>query len=457
METFKVKYINPGSPANGQIFEVREDNEVWPHHYLDVNQKGGTNTLAKKYCQLIEEGIEEAVIVEENGVAVLDSNFEKPTLPVLLDKEGSIAKIKASLANYKDVVIADTSDTKNYKLVVAGMKELKDSRLAWVKSVKENILEPAKLFYDTIKSDITAIEAEFKTSEQLLRDKKDAIDLKKEQEKKAEEERKTKVLGERIEKLVTLGGKSTNGGYVFDYDLTICISISALRDFTEDEFTSTIAEVQTAYNAEEKRKSDLAIEQENQRKANVLLQAQLNEKRTRLRRKELLYDEFDMNTPGFYTKNGVKFTDDDILNFTDEHWDSLIEEASIIPTDSPEKEEIVRPNFGGGGAMKPSASFETTDVAKPTPSKGFVMPVIDDEGEEPAMSQLKLSSTDVVLSHTFTEEKPYLSFIVGKFIYRIYPIELSDAAFSDVDEELIVAKSEFTDHKGLLMFAYKQV
>lgn len=52
MKTFYIQYLNPDSPANGDIFLVREVDYL-PHHYLqsDGLHTAGDGRLLKKYCK----------------------------------------------------------------------------------------------------------------------------------------------------------------------------------------------------------------------------------------------------------------------------------------------------------------------------------------------------------------------------------------------------------------------
>ena len=54
MGTFRIKYQNPDSHANGKIFTVKEL-DIYPDHYLISDGMSKNQRLSKKYCTPIDE------------------------------------------------------------------------------------------------------------------------------------------------------------------------------------------------------------------------------------------------------------------------------------------------------------------------------------------------------------------------------------------------------------------
>ena len=162
--------------------------------------------------------------------------------------------------SYADIEIKGTNDKDNYKLVVAGIKELRDSRLAWDKSVDQNMLAPAKEWYESVKNDISTIINDFKSKEEALKAKKTKIDNDKQKEKDAIEAKKVKAMAERIETIVNLGGKSDGVRYLFDYDITLFVSIASLKDLDDKKWKNALQEIQDAYDYEQKRLADQKLQ-----------------------------------------------------------------------------------------------------------------------------------------------------------------------------------------------------
>lgn len=401
----------------------------------------------------MKETIEDAVVVEETALTVLDNNFEKPVLTFALNKEESLTKIADAFKKYETVEIKDTKDKENYSLVVAGIKEMKDSRLAWSKSVEENLTGPAKAWVNGLTADVKAIIEAFKTNEEKLRVKKDAIDQKKKDEKAEEEKQKLVLLGQRIEKLVSFGGKSDGKKYTFDYDLSIHVDLTALKDFSEEKWTTKLEEIEEAFKAEETRIQEEKDEADALAAANLKKSNELADKMKKLRIKELLLNGFVSDTPtgDSYSKGNYTITEGDIELKSDEEWDAMV------------AFEPVETNLVASGVVSTESDALPWETDKET-SKRLVGTVNDfDNGmdehtaprvEEPMVTAMETpvaKSYDVTLK--YSESAPYIDVDCDHLVFRIYPTELKALALINVDAERLAITSDATEELQVSVIA----
>lgn len=390
------------------------------------------------------EEIEEAQIVTEETGVILKSEFTAPALPTVLDKDGSLELIKKARLKYESIKVDGTKDKANYKLVVGGIKELKDSRLAWIKSVKETVLTPADAWLKTLKEDIKEIEQAFKDGEEALRIEKDRIDTLKAEEAQAEENRKTALLATRVEILVGLGGKQSNNQYVFDYDMALFVTVAQMKESNDKQWEAIMKDIQKSYDAEQKRIEDVRLAQEAEQLKLQSQVADLNAERTEMRKEILEARGFEFEPVlEVYIKGETAITSSQVINLDATAW-----KEAITPVVKPEQSAIVdnvaakeeTPVEAPKSAMQPSQSFD-----EPKPTAKFVMPVIDDEPDQ--------KKIDITIN--FTEEKSFISFNLGIFTQRIYPIEFAEIAMRDIDAEFIMSSGTIVGHEGLMFSSYK--
>ncbi|WP_312697001.1 hypothetical protein [Sphingobacterium mizutaii] len=386
--------------------------------------------------------IEEAVIVEETtAVSILNADFTAPVLQPAINKEESLQKIREVKDKYKDVEIADTKDKSNYDLVSAGMKEFKDSRIAFVKSANENLLNPVKTWLDGEKESLALIVEELKDGEQTLRNKKEAIDQAKKDEKAAAEKLKLERMAGRIQSIVSTGGKDSGAKYVFDYDLTLSVSINEIKDLEDDKWAEKLAEVQSAWNAEQKR---IADEKEAQEKAAAEAKELLNSNlatRTRLRLKELKLEDFTLEE-GTWFKSGTPYVNQwDIENTSDEDWDAMIEKANLHAEEieaataiekSPETEDESLPFDDEPLPFTDDEElpFDTDPLPTFNPEEAASIADQVEDHMQPLIDAFQTEETIFTNIHlTFSLEHPFYEVeITQKLSQIVFPADLRDVA-----------------------------
>jgi len=409
-----------------------------------------------------KQEIEEAVIVTE-PTAILVTDFKAPVLPKLINKEQSIATIKESLKTYEDVVIDGTKDKVNYALVAKGMKEMKDSRLAWKKAVTENLSQPVIDWLAETKLDISAIEDTFKEGESLLRTKKEAIDNLKTKEKEEAEAAKLKVMTQRIETIVNLGGKSDGTRYLFDYDITLFVSLANMKDLDEKKWLPVLKEIQDAWHYEQKRLADQKLIEEQLAEANATKEKELKDKQTKLRIKELNLNGFlatDRDGNFWEHTNGHIVADVQINDYTDEEWDQLIEGVQFAESleDNEEEEEdlddtsltlaqdqelndgVPQGTYSGGIIFPEGHKHATVAAIDHTADNNVDLPFADDEPE----TEVDLENGDSVqYTLDFNTGYPYVEFPKGKgFIERIFLPRFADYAHELTESQQLVLEGD---------------
>lgn len=400
--------------------------------------------------------IEEAVVESETQL-VLQTEFTTPVLAKVLDKDKCINTIKGVREKYAKVVIADTKDKDNYKLVVVGISELRTSRLAWVKSVKETVLDPAKSWVKDLGDSIKEIEEEFKSGEEELKGKKDAIDKLKADEKAEEERKKTERLTGRIEKLMTLGAKNTGANYTFEYDLSLFVPVFSLKDMDDAKFDKQLKSIQLAFDAEEKRKQDEANAATLLAEQNKAASEQLAAKQRKLRIKELTLTGFEQDVTGAWKLNEIEVSDSAIDNIPDEDWDHLMEIALQEPTAKEDDNFDFTPTqvdltaqAVAIEATEQEEDFEFTPTAVSNTTtveavERFEATPIETEEVKPIISE-----DSYIRSFVFTKDKPYISFAVGQG--TMTQVICDTAKIDVVVEKLGLSQFESGEVNGQLSF-----
>jgi len=408
--------------------------------------------MAKK-----KQGIEEAVIVEES-TSILLADFKAPVLPKLIDRTTSIVTIKESLKEYSEIEINGTKDKANYDKVSKGMAKFKSDRVAWEKSVNQSISEPVKQWLADTKSDIAEIVAEFKSAEGILRAKKDAIDTLKAEEKQAAETAKLKVMAERIEAIVNLGGKSDGTRYLFDYDITLFVSIAQLKDMEEVKWKNELAEIKKAYDFEQDRLADQKKVEEELAEANNTKEKELKEKQRKLRIKELTLMGFTHITPDndmFEDKDGNQVGIGAIDEDSDEEWDEMIAQLQSV-----DKSEDIDDLY--------NLLLEVPQTTEPYTDLSFepiikaAIPAIDYEPKEELsfdivkaeeeMSNMAMDNGFKTVVLQFDALDPYIEFPMGEgFIQRQFHTDFSDYAFELTPNQTVVLKGEINHQLQFLL------
>ena len=388
----------------------------------------------------MKEQIEEAELVkDETAVAILSTEFTQLAFPKILDREASIAMIKEVRDEYSGIVIADTKDKANYDKVVLGIRTLRDSRLPWKKAVDQVIANPAKAWVKGIADDIKAIEDYFKEGEAELKDKKEAIDEKKKEEKAAEDNRKAQLLVGRIQKLVEFGGKSDEIHYLFEYDLTLHVKIATLKDMEEDKWQVLLHSIKTAYDLEQERLKQVQIDSQNQLQQVNDLAASLATKQKAIRIKELNFSGFkpSMVVLGGYEHvsafPGRVITPADIDQLAEDLWDHMMLEFAnyVAPVQAAAPTGFVTQAVpAANGFQQFTQGLDTDDEMGylPTQPQSFEQvkpePVVK---EIPGASEAADQGMDIVLH--FDSKTPYIEFeLGGGLVQRIFPVEATGYA-----------------------------
>ncbi len=285
---------------------------------------------------------------------------EKPAFIDLIKfsaKEDSLKTIKETRAEYDKVVISGVDDTANYKLVVANMSQMRDDRRAFENAAYDNVIDPLKAALKDYVADIDAVVEEFKAGEKAERDKKDFIDNEKKRIKKEKEEAQERAALLRIDDLNKLGAAFNGSSYSFHYDDGLLINTLQLKEFDDAEFQEFLADVKASYDTEQQRLEDERLQKiEDDRVAKeladaVTAQAEANKtahdalaaKQTKLRIKELtMLGGIQIDADGYSIGGHTFIGNKSISEYTDEAWESLIEEIENYV--APEPEPIVIPS-----------------------------------------------------------------------------------------------------------------
>lgn len=440
--------------------------------------------MAKKATTKVE--IEEAQVIEEQpaGTSVILTKYEeKQVFPSILNKDTSLETIRKANEKYSAIVIDGTKDKENYNLVVAGIRENRESRIAFLRSYTENVLDPAKAWLAEEKTALDAIEAEFKSTEATLKTKKEAIDQAKKDEKAAEEKKRLERMSGRIEKVVTLGGKKEGELYGFDFDITLTVSLAEIKDLEDAQWDEKVAEVELAHKAEQERIETLNAENLRIAEENRTLLAAATAKMIKLRKKELLIiEEFEVNEEGLYCKAGYQVSEEGIKEMSDDDWDAFILSASeAAEADAAEALEQAKEEEETPVAFPPIEEPATTkaeEFALDPEEEEEDLPFGEDEeeelpfddepvlkpnyhGEVPADPEPlvidaeninlegSVTATPVEVNHinldvpmeltvhvtlVFTESKPFYEVAIsGKFNQRIFPNQFKELATAGVE------------------------
>ena len=309
-----------------------------------------------------------------------------------------------------------------------------------------------------------------------MKAKKTKIDNDKQKEKDAIEAKKVKAMAERIETIVNLGGKSDGVRYLFDYDITLFVSIASLKDLDDKKWKNALQEIQDAYDYEQKRLADQKLLETQLAEQNTAKEKELAEKQRKLRVKELTLAGFNILEPDgdkYEDSNGNSVCTIMIDNSAEEEWDEMLlsfqysadEYKDILGLDVPDISTIDGIiDFISAPAI-PAQKEHPLPFPSATPKS--VIPAIDyqaDNNEDlPFFDEPKLETTsdfsdleaEEQISNIVTDNglttvvlqfdalDPFIEFPMGVgFIQRIYHPDFEDYAHEMASNQEIVTQGD---------------
>lgn len=384
---------------------------------------------------------------EVTAVALLKPEFDKLPAYQLPDVEKSLAVIANKRKEYATLTINGVDDKQGYEAVKAGMAQMKDDRIAYVKAATENVITPADNLLKQFKKNLEKIVDEFKAGEQELRDKKDFIDSEKERLKAEAELAKVRIMQIRVNDLNVLGAIFDGNVYTFPYTETLMISAADVKDMTDAQFDEFLETVKTAFADEQTRLHEVRVqaELEEDRRRQEALQVQqqqqaidaerkaLVEKRTNLRIKELRLlgaEKQDDDTYLFPDKPGFHLAPlHALLEMEDGPWEELMYDIEHF---TPATEPLVKYPDTGNSHLDAAISvdgastlFEAAiaEVAEHAKSKvdGYI------EGADPHDGLVETTMR-------FFISDPYTDFDISpKLFMRVYPDIYVDEALNGIE------------------------
>ena len=389
-------------------FEIEETNESAAQGAIDISETPATKGLVKLEETAVLPVIPETLLI--NGIEVNNKKLKDT-----IEKEVMAMKV------------LDLTDKKGYDAAEAKLKELSKLRTGSETWRTKKVMPSINKFGKDLKARIDEIGAFCKKGEEYLEEQLKPIREFAERERLRLEEEKDKLAEERAQEIISLGGAyDGKGTYKFSYDAGLFILEDKLRSYTPEEYENELADIKSAFIAEQKRLQDIEdAEQEEKNKLKTEL-SKLNEKRTTLRRKELRLEGYEMNAPGIYVLSDHIVTEEDILSLDDDAWDLLInpeeEESTIETVPAPVVEEkptvgISYANRSSYGNGSPFAGI-SADIEDESPETPF----IEAEPEKEPAPPTGLDALFFELG--FTIEIPFIQFsLIPTLDQRIFPTE----------------------------------
>lgn len=298
--------------------------------------------MAKLKNKQSDESVEDAVIVEDTAVAVLKPEVKAalvvPTVFRFEDKEVN----KLIVTEKRDeamLIIIDGIDDKD------GLKKATELR-AELRTTRTSLEKHRKLTSEPFNAYLKGLKATTDELGSIARQGEDHLDAeikkieKAKADKKAEDERlKLEAMNKRISEVFKLGAEFNGEVYSFPYDPVLGINATQIKEFDDEEWGYFIEDATKAYDLEQQRIADELAEEEknkvaiqNQAAENLVVSKELDEKRTKLRIKELQLNGFVKQQNVEYggevwELNGYTIGDRGIISVDDETWDIMIEEA----------------------------------------------------------------------------------------------------------------------------------
>lgn len=387
-------------------------------------------------------GVEAEPEIASTAVALIEPITERPTFIDLLvfpQKQTSLKIIEERKAEYAKVTINGVDDKVNYNLVVQQMSQMRDDRRAFENAAYTNVIDPLKDKLKEYAADIDEVVEAFKAAEKAERDKKDFIDNEKKRIKLEKEEAKARAVQVRISDLTRLGALFDGASYTFPYDGSLFINSLQVNDFEDDEWAEFLAEVNEAYDVEQKRLEQVEadrlqqIEDDKKKALEVAAQAQQNEadnvrlteRRTALRLKELrlMGASFDGETGDaiFKDKGDYVVPRYAIENSLDGLWDEMIYDLeNFVPAtdplvkEEPQAEEPLHHEVHGYGSYQSHGDILASELGL-------------GDHVETDIQDIDWEIIEKIL--TFSGGEPYIEFpISSKLFMRIFPDDTDDIA-----------------------------
>lgn len=385
--------------------------------------------------------------------------IEVPAIPDVLNINGvevSEDLIKQKIAELKLIKIADCFDEENIEKLAEAKKRILKLRTG-SKTWRENLMKPVNSFGKDLKAKIDRFgelcaEGEKAADDMMIPIEKELEELRTKKAREAEAE-----FQRRVGLLIANGAVTTDGSsFSFPHDTNLEINAVLLKEMELDVFEAEFTEIEASWKKEVARLDKIKADKEAEEAAFKAQIATLNEKRTKVRRKELKYDEFEEIEPGVWSKNDVQFTEDDILTLEDEIWESRLDIANeMVAPDMPEEEPQVISPIASGNLKASSASSGDWKPRTPLHTLGAEFAdefeeVIVEEAPEPVKVEAKVFTRSFV----FTETNPYVEFevITGKFLQRIFPVEFATLASISIADGSILNAGAINDQLAFIVF-----
>lgn len=400
---------------------------------------------------------ETAEVVEEVKVKALVVPEVPKVASLFLVGDQQINKqlLEKRIKETKDLKIDGLKDTAGYKAVNTALAEFRTTRTTLEKVRKANV-EPIQDFLKDYKAQTDELKAICQGQETILAEKLKTIDDEKDRIKKEKELEKLRIMQARIQSLLAVGAVSDpeNGTYAFPFALQFFTNDVQLSEMEDEEYNELLADVTECYNTEQARiaqeKADKEAEDERIRLQGIAQAEEakrLNERRTKLREKELRIMGFDMTDPNAITLGGtpIKVGREEIENGTDVVWDAFIVtvEALIDEMNQPQPEQI------------PVVIGESTTEAIVNRASGTTSALQEDSdvlvGEETAIDLIgqNVIEPDAASQYQldFTEELYEDLHVAQKFFVRVYPVADQANILDGIHPDRVISSGLFKNRE----------
>lgn len=397
-----------------------------------------------------EEAVEPEVLPDVIGTEQYTTTLVIPDEIEINGLKVSDSLIEAKVAEVMMMTINGVEDKEGYKAALEERAKLVKFRTG-TEGWRKGVVKPVQDFMGKLKVRIDGFGTRAKKGEDHLNSIIKPIEEELERIKEEKANEKLRVFQARITELQGMGaafdGQST---YSFAYDNTLNVTSAVLQKLTDDEYDYYLVEAKASYAIEQQRLAEVEAEDKRQKEEvitlaakNKLETASLNEKRTKLRKKEIALTGYLGDTPEYF-----------ILTASDDDWDNYIldVEAAMAITDT--------------------VVYEAGDLVENVPADPDPAPVDvekEDEEELPWVEQSIAEATSVLqgdpielprfASSTleFSSSNPYKDINVSpKFIIRLYPREFEELVIALDGHDNIAANGEVDSESNLIFMLVRK-
>lgn len=429
--------------------------------------------------------IEEAQVIEETNITPVESNVEvveaeevnnpsqleiktvnekkgeystslalpKFEAPTVFKLDGQVYSVKGAedIGKEIDKKISQLTEDKfeNSKLKEE-LKALKQKAVKYRTTSKKVLDSAFKPLNEAIKSTIGNCKA-IGDKAQAAQDRADAhlklIENWEEEQETLRLSELSKKTDERIAKLIELGGNYNPTTFIvsFDYAPGTVFNREQIGNLEDSEFDTDFNYVTKLYNEDKERKAAEASEAE--QKSTALI-----EKQRKLRKKELMLEDFDFDTTlnAFVHESGIKVFTHEIDSLSDDDWDARIAKISEPVKQGEVTETPIAPTVVDVDDENPfgDSKAESTPAPAVDPLTSVIAGMV---GKHEEHQDKQEGIVKVVLE--FTRDNPYFDVMIGRSVMRVSPLEFEDVSNNGIETDDVLGTNvhgelKFTAHKG---------